>query len=195
MNDVNEMVTILASQIRPRYKDTAIVPILRGGMVPAGLLADKLNLRNMGVVVAEHYDGTERRDEVQIHTVLIAEDTPEVIIVDDIVDSGKTLRLVVNEVTQIVDEVRTAALVVRSGAAYEPDYYVIKELKEDYITMPWHGSDSEIKCMYRDKCPYPWQNAVRCNDPLVHENCSIFIKKSMGNYDFTINKESRGGQP
>ena len=74
----------------------AVVAITRGGMAPAMIVARELDIRTVDTVSVKSYDHQQQKDAV----ILKAPDAEltgngeGILIVDDLVDSGKTLQLV-----------------------------------------------------------------------------------------------------
>ena len=88
---------ILASGWTP----TAILGITRGGLIPATILAYMLDVRRIHTVRVQHYDNKNSRLEsgpqfVEETRPLDALNvyTERLLIVDDIIDTGETLKLV-----------------------------------------------------------------------------------------------------
>src|SRR5437868_4602703 len=73
----------------------AIVAIARGGLVPAAIVARELGIRLIDTVCVSSYDHT-RQGEIRLLKGAGAETGPtkRVLIVDDLVDTGNTARLV-----------------------------------------------------------------------------------------------------
>jgi hypoxanthine phosphoribosyltransferase len=82
---------ILASGFRPDI----VVAIGRGGYVPARLVCDCLHLERMTGIKVEHYSATRKQRDVVIRYPLNADLTGlNVLVVDDVNDSGDTLEAV-----------------------------------------------------------------------------------------------------
>jgi hypoxanthine phosphoribosyltransferase len=69
-----------------------IIGVARGGLIPATMLSHKLKLP-MHMVIARSYEGTRRTLEkpVEIHMAPDLVKLPNVLIVDDVIDSASTL--------------------------------------------------------------------------------------------------------
>lgn len=71
-----------------------IVAVSRGGLLPAGILAYELNIRNVEVINMSSYDGeTQRQDKDITVKADIGTVDEQTLIVDDISDTGKTFNL------------------------------------------------------------------------------------------------------
>ena len=98
--------TIAMSGIRIK----SITGIERGGLIPAVMISHKLNIP---------------------YTTKINKDT---LVVDDICDSGETLKNMVAGYT--------ATLHYKKTASFTPDFYS-KEVGEEWIVYPWERNDSD----------------------------------------------------
>lgn len=68
-----------------------ILAITRGGLFPAGILARELDIRHVESVCIDTYQGQERGDPVMLK-MPAAEYCRDVIVVDDLTDTGATLQ-------------------------------------------------------------------------------------------------------
>jgi xanthine phosphoribosyltransferase len=81
----------VASQLmKNKYKIKRLVAISRGGLVPTGLLAQYLNIREIHSLALYSYlpDGTQ--GDITVLVTPNVPDEPETLFVDDLVDGGKT---------------------------------------------------------------------------------------------------------
>jgi xanthine phosphoribosyltransferase len=77
---------------------SAIAAVTRGGMFPAGVIARELGIRVIDTVcVASYHEETERGEIAVLKSLsqeILARPTSEVLIIDDLVDTGATARIV-----------------------------------------------------------------------------------------------------
>ena len=81
-----------------------IVTVTRGGMVPACIVARELEVRYVDTVCVVSYDWQDQ-GEIKVLKA-VSDDGPDVLIIDDLVDTGQTAslvraRLVVSEQEQV----------------------------------------------------------------------------------------------
>ena len=96
-NQIYNMLLILAEKTRKNgFKPDIIVGISRGGWPPARVLSDLLGNPNLANVKAEFYLGVAETKEDPILTQPVSTSVAgkKVLIVDDVADSGKSLKLV-----------------------------------------------------------------------------------------------------
>ena len=92
--------------------------ITRGGMVPACIISERLNLRNILVAAVMFYTGQERTLDKPIFLQFPADpllNGRRVLIVDDVWDSGRTIMAVRERVLDTGGLPETAALMQRAA--------------------------------------------------------------------------------
>ena len=133
----------LASEIKGSgWKPQVIVAVARGGYVPARLLADFLDVTNMLSVQSQHWTEAAKAEERAIlkYPYKVDLQGEDVLVVDDIVDTGETLRLARDYVRDNWNPgtVKTAALQwISSVAKFKPDYYLIEVKDWTWFQYPW----------------------------------------------------------
>ncbi len=131
---------LLSQSLSIRQSDfcpDVIVGVARGGWVPARILSDLLENVNLANVKAESYKGIATGGKPSL-TQRVSADVAgkRVLVVDEVVDSGKSARLVVEHVLTLgAREVKTAALFYKSGCTSKPDF---SETETDaWVVFPW----------------------------------------------------------
>ena len=133
----------LAGEIKGSgWNPQVIVAVARGGYVPARLLADFLDVTNMLSVQSQHWTEAAKAEERAILKYPYKVDLKgeDVLVVDDIVDTGETLRLARDYVRDNWNPgtVKTAALQwISSVAKFKPDYYLIEVKDWTWFQYPW----------------------------------------------------------
>ncbi|HXZ24204.1 MAG TPA: phosphoribosyltransferase [Methanomassiliicoccales archaeon] len=124
-------------------KPTVIVGLTRGGWVPARLLCDHLHVKKLYAVKTEHWGMTANPDGIALLTQEL--NTPvkdeSVLVVDDITDTGESLKLAVKHLKEKSPiEVNTATLLHITHSKIEPDFYSVKVSEKDWtwFIFPWN---------------------------------------------------------
>ena len=143
---IQGMVAALAAREHEPYD--ALLAVTRGGLVPAGMMAYHLGIRNILVAAVQFYSGVGRR--AQQPTFLQFPADPflsgrRILIVDDIWDSGKTITAVRERVLRAGGMPVTAVLHYKPGASlFETKPEFVVEATEAWIVYPWEPpSESE----------------------------------------------------
>lgn len=123
------MVAELADRVGTEFD--VLLAITRGGLVPAGMLAYRLGLRNILVAAVEYYDDEGRPGPKPTFFQFPADPLlrgQRVLIVDEVWDSGTTIHAVTKRVRQAGGIPTTAVLhykPTRSVVPSEPDHHVV----------------------------------------------------------------------
>lgn len=123
------MVADLARRVGSDYD--VLLAITRGGLVPAGMLAYRLGLRNILVAAVEYYDDEGRPGPKPTFFQFPADPLlrgQRVLVVDEVWDSGTTIHAVVERVRQAGGTPTTAVLhykPTRSTVPSVPDHHVV----------------------------------------------------------------------
>ncbi len=116
-----------------------ILAIARGGLLPAGSLGYALSIKNVFVVSVEYYTGVDERLDFpvmlppQLNLVDIKDS--RVLVVDDVADTGHTLKAVLEFVGATVNEARTAVIYEKSHSVVKCDY--VWRRTDRWIDFPW----------------------------------------------------------
>lgn len=116
-----------------------IVAIARGGLLIGGAVAYALSCKNIGVVNVEFYTDVDERLEVPVMlppALNLADlaDT-KLLIVDDVADTGETLKLVVDTCAPVVAEIRSLVIYEKPRSIISADY--VWRHTDQWINFPW----------------------------------------------------------
>jgi len=115
-----------------------VVGVSRGGWLPARILSDLLENPNLANAKAESYTGIAQAKSEPSLTQCVSADVSgkSVLIVDEVADSGKSLRLVAEHVSALgAREVKTATLFLKVGCPFKPDYFAAET--DSWVVFPW----------------------------------------------------------
>lgn len=121
------------------YEPDVVIAIARGGLTVAGALAYALGVKNCGTMNVEFYTGVDERLDVPV-VIPPALDVLEVaglqvLVVDDVADTGHTLELVRQQLALHVAEARTAVLYRKPRSISDPSY--VWMTTDRWIDFPW----------------------------------------------------------
>lgn len=130
----------LAQQVvDARFEPDWIVCIARGGLLIGGAIGYALPLKNIATINVEFYtDIDERRDvPVVLPPVLNLIDltNTNVLVVDDVADTGETLAMVIALLTPAVDQLRSLVIYEKSRSIVRPDF--VWKHTDEWINFPW----------------------------------------------------------
>jgi xanthine phosphoribosyltransferase len=118
----------------------AIVCITRGGLVPAAIVARELNIRIIETVCVSSYEEIARQGDLRILKG-VAESVAQaggrvgkgVLIVDDLVDTGKTARVV----RELLPAAHFAAVYAKPMGRPMVDTFITEVSQDTWIFFPW----------------------------------------------------------
>jgi len=123
------------------YDFHLVVAIGRGGFVPARILCDYLLIRDLATMKVEHWGIAATRTGKAVIKFPLCADIKDkrVLLVDDITDTGETLRVSIEYLRNFrPEEIRTAVLLHKTCSATIPNYFVRKIVKWRWVIFPWH---------------------------------------------------------
>ncbi|MCW4049686.1 MAG: phosphoribosyltransferase [Candidatus Bathyarchaeota archaeon] len=154
-DDVQRLSEIASDKIKETgFTPDVIVAVSRGGFDPARILSDQLGVRNLASVQVVYYKGVNERNEtpeVQYHLNADVKDQ-KVLVVDDVADSGNSLRVVKEHVEKLgAETVKIVTLHHKPWSIFKPDYFA--DEVEKWIIYPWELRESliDLKQMFLDK--------------------------------------------
>ena len=118
-------------------KIDAILALSRGGLTAAHLLAEKFKIKMLFAMNVMHYKNQKKLDEVVIYNVPDLKDTKNILVVDEIIDSGETMQ----EVMRILNEkyqdktFQTLALFQKKDACFKADFWA--QTTDEWIEFCW----------------------------------------------------------
>src|SRR5712692_2824406 len=129
----------LARQIkRAGYSPEVIVGVSRGGWPPARVMSDLLenpNLANMKVEVYTNIGVTAQRPKIT-QPVTSEVEGKRVLVVDDVADSGHSLRATVKHLARKgAREIRVCTLYLKPKSIFKPNHYARTTSK--WVIFPW----------------------------------------------------------
>jgi uncharacterized protein len=136
---IYQMLLDLAQQIRKdRYKPDIIVGVSRGGWPPARVMSDLLQNPNLANLRVEFYRdiGVRNKQPRITQPVTMEVVGKRVLVVDDVSDTGHSLRVVANHLRRKpVKELRVCTIYMKPQSIFRPDYY--SRTTRKWIIFPW----------------------------------------------------------
>ena len=121
------------------YEPEVIIAIARGGLVAAGALSYALGVKLSDAINVEFYTDVHETlpDPILLEPLLDVESIANrrLLVVDDVADSGRTLKLVLDILSEPGAEVRSAVLYEKSASVVKPDYAWRRT--DEWIVFPW----------------------------------------------------------
>jgi xanthine phosphoribosyltransferase len=116
-----------------------IIAITRGGLVPAHIIARELDIRVIDTVCVSSYDDTRQRDAVVLKGA--DGDGSGWLIVDDLVDTGKTGRIV----REMLPRAHFATVYAKPAGREVVDTFITEVSQDTWILFPWDSEPTYAK--------------------------------------------------
>ncbi len=114
----------------------AVVAITRGGMAPAMIVARELDIRTVDTISVKSYDWQKQAAAELLKppaAEVMGTDGTGVLIVDDLVDTGKTLELV----RQLYPRAHFATVYAKPQGRPMVDTFITEVSQDTWIFFPW----------------------------------------------------------
>jgi xanthine phosphoribosyltransferase len=128
----------LAWRLNAEGPFAAVVAIARGGLVPAAIVARELNIRTVESVAIKSYDhknqGSIKVLKPMAQEILdLAKNGSKVLIVDDLVDTGATARVV----REMLPGAHFATVYAKPKGREMVDTFITEVSQDTWIFFPW----------------------------------------------------------
>lgn len=132
-DEFHQDVKNLCAKIKQSGEYNKIVAISRGGLLPAGIVAYELNIRNTAVINIATYVGAEhlKLDEVD-HPAHVGPVDEKTLIVDDLSDSGQTFKVMRRQ----FPAGKYVTVYAKLRGKEEVDIFA-REVPDEWIVFPW----------------------------------------------------------
>ena len=128
----------LAWRLLERGPWKGVVAITRGGLIPAAIVARELECRVIETVSVVTYDEEDRGEPQMVKPPTAAGDGTGWLLVDDLVDTGTTARLV----RALLPGAHFATIYAKPAGKPVVDTFVTEVSQDTWILFPW---DTEVQ--------------------------------------------------
>lgn len=144
----------LAWRLAEKGPFDTMVTITRGGLVPAAIVCRELGIRRIDTVSIASYDHGGSGEQTQgaisilkrISSDILATNGKNVLLVDDLVDTGKTA----NEVRGMLPEAHFATVYAKPKGRPLVDTFVTEVSQDTWIYFPWDLGYSFVPPIAKD---------------------------------------------
>jgi len=139
--EIHDFCEKLATRLKGVNFDS-VVGVSRGGLIPATIIAEHMNVRELRTVGVRSYQlngiGGKRSSEVLYQSC-----SPylhgNVLLIDDIADTGETFNFLLKHFKRNnnINTITTCSVFVRRSSSYVPDCYYKDIIGKEWIVFPW----------------------------------------------------------
>ncbi|GAB1410934.1 xanthine phosphoribosyltransferase [Desulfovibrionales bacterium] len=117
-----------------------IIAVTRGGLVPAAIIARELDIRLVDTVCVSSYDWQQQKGEVKVLKGISG--TGEGwLIVDDLVDTGRTAKVI----RDLLPKAHFASIYAKPAGRPLVDTYVTEVSQDTWILFPWDAESQFVQ--------------------------------------------------
>ena len=143
-DQIYDLLMELAKRVKDSgFKPDLIVGVSRGGWAPARVMSDLLENANTASIRIEFYlaPGVTARKPVISQTIMVPVKGVNVLVVDDVADTGESLKVAVEHLDACgAKAIKTATLYYKPQSILKPDFFILQT--EQWIIFPWERLES-----------------------------------------------------
>ncbi len=117
-----------------------IVAVTRGGLVPAAIIARELDIRLVDTVCVFSYDWQDQRGDIEV-LKSIDHDGQDWLIIDDLVDTGRTAETV----RKMLPQAHFATVYAKPAGRPLVDTFVTEVSQDTWILFPWDSESQFVQ--------------------------------------------------
>jgi len=125
------------------FEPQVIVALAKGGWFAGRILSDLLGLKELISLGIEHYSGISEK-EIRVEKLMSPLDGKNVLIVDDIANTGKSIKTAFEQVKKVGGEAKTAVLQLMYTSEFTPDYFGDYITEDAWMIFPWNFFEDMI---------------------------------------------------
>lgn len=130
-----------------RFRPDCIVAILKGGLVPARLFSDFFGSIKIYPIHVKAYVQTRKLAYMRIESFRYPIGRKNVLLVDDIHDSGQTLQKVMQQLQRHRPRaLRTATLFYKRNTSQPLDFHAYTVAPDVWVVFPWERHEAREAC-------------------------------------------------
>ena len=131
-----------------------IVCVMRGGCVPSSIISNALDVPMLSLGI-KSYTGLQSGD-IHVYQSFISDlyfmrsfsIVNNVLVVDDLSDTGKTFNYFVETYKDLFSTIHTAAPYIKTGTAHVPTYYTQEFAADEWLEFPWESTLAQPKYLH-----------------------------------------------
>ena len=130
-HDIHTDCIELAKKIKKKYKPEKLILISRGGLIPGSIIANYLGIQDVDVIALKTYADRKRSKEIKVYKRIKSE--KKLIVIDDLVDSGETAKIV----KEMMPNSKFVVLYAKTSGKKQADLHLYDFKDSDWLVFPW----------------------------------------------------------
>ena len=121
----------LAKLIKKKYKPQKLILISRGGLIPGSIIANYLGIQDIDVIALKTYADRKKNSDIKIFKRIKSE--KKLVVIDDLVDSGDTAKIV----KEMMPNSKFVVLYAKTSGRKQADLHLYDFRDKDWLVFPW----------------------------------------------------------
>ena len=130
-HDIHTDCIELAKKIKKKYKPEKLILISRGGLIPGSIIANYLGIQDVDVIALKTYEDRKRSKEIKVYKRIKSE--KKLVVIDDLVDSGETAKIV----KEMMPNSKFVVLYAKTSGKKQADLHLYDFKDSDWLVFPW----------------------------------------------------------
>ena len=130
-HDIHTDCIELAKKIKRKYKPEKLILISRGGLIPGSIIANYLGIQDVDVIALKTYADRKRSKEIKVYKRIKSE--KKLVVIDDLVDSGETAKIV----KEMMPNSKFVVLYAKTSGKKQADLHLYDFKDSDWLVFPW----------------------------------------------------------
>ena len=130
-HDIHTDCIELARKIKKKYKPEKLILISRGGLIPGSIIANYLGIQDVDVIALKTYADRKRSKEIKVYKRIKSE--KKLVVIDDLVDSGETAKIV----KEMMPNSKFVVLYAKTSGKKQADLHLYDFKDSDWLVFPW----------------------------------------------------------
>jgi len=130
-HDIHTDCIELAKKIKKKYKPEKLILISRGGLIPGSIIANYLGIQDVDVIALKTYADRKRSKEIKVYKRIKSE--KKLLVIDDLVDSGETAKIV----KEMMPNSKFVVLYAKTSGKKQADLHLYDFKDSDWLVFPW----------------------------------------------------------
>jgi len=131
---------VLAWRLLEHSFFNGIIAVTRGGLVPASIIARELDIRLVDTICVSSYDWKDQKGEVKVLKDVVG-DGEGWLIVDDLVDTGKTAEVI----RKRLPKAHFATIYAKPAGRPLVDTFIMEVSQDTWILFPWDAESRFVQ--------------------------------------------------
>ena len=130
-HDIHADCIELAKIIKKKYKPEKLILISRGGLIPGSIIANYLGIQDIDVIALKTYQNRKRSSDIKIFKRI--KSLKKLVVIDDLVDSGETAKIV----KEMMPNSKFVVLYAKTSGKKQADFHLYDFKDKDWLVFPW----------------------------------------------------------